>query len=84
MAKVAKVCPYVIIKTNRKTVAAQRVSGLSLFFFHSKTPQKQGVREGVIKADVTLTTNFLILWIRHESVQLGKFASPYPLCAKSP
>jgi len=28
------VCPYGIIRTNRETLAAQRVGGFSLFFFH--------------------------------------------------
>ena len=31
---VAKLCPYGIIRTNRKTLALQGVGGLSLFFFH--------------------------------------------------
>ena len=80
MAKVANVCPYVIIKTNRKTVAAQQVSGLSLFFFHSKTPPMQGLREGVIKADVTLTTNFCRLG---EGINEGSWDKLAALCSKS-
>ena len=45
---VAKVCPYVIIKTNRKTLVPQRVSDLSLFFFHAKSPHKRRLRRGAI------------------------------------
>ena len=34
----AKLCPYGIIRTNRKTLVLQRVGGLPLFFFHQKRP----------------------------------------------
>ena len=33
-SRLAQVCPYGIIRTNRKTLALQGVGGLSLFFFH--------------------------------------------------
>ena len=36
--RLAQVCPYGIIRTNRKTLVLQRVGGLSLFFFHQKRP----------------------------------------------
>ena len=70
IAKVANVCPYGIIRTNRKTIALQRVDGLPLFFFHWKWPPKWGYGEGVIKQGCTLRTNF---WTMLKEVKMGSW-----------
>lgn len=57
-ASVANVCPYGIIRTNRKALAVQGVGGLSLFFFHQKMALKWGLREGGDKRGLHLKDKF--------------------------
>ena len=55
---VAQVCPYGIIRTNRKTLDLQWVERFVLILFPLKTPPKWGSGEGVKKQGCTLRTNF--------------------------
>ena len=41
--RTANVCPYGIIRTNRKTLALQRVGWFVLILFPSNSPQKVGI-----------------------------------------
>ena len=47
IAMLAKLCPYGIIRTNRKTLAVQWVDWFVLILFPLKTALKWGLREGV-------------------------------------
>jgi len=50
---VAKVCPYGIIRTNRKTLALQGVGWFVLVLFPAKSPAKNRHNEGSQKRGVT-------------------------------
>ena len=47
ISRVAKVCPYGIIRTNRKTLALQRAGWFVLILFPLKKALEWGLREGV-------------------------------------
>ena len=49
----ANVCPYGIIRTNRKTLVLQRVDWFVLILFPLKTASERGLREGVITRGYT-------------------------------
>ena len=55
---VAQVCPYGIIRTNRKTLALQRVERFVLILFPLKTPPKWGAGEGVKKQGLHIKDKF--------------------------
>ena len=71
MADLMAVCPYGIIRTNRKTFALQRVERFVLVLFPLKTPPKWGSGEGVKKQGCTLRTNFWKFWTTNKEVKMG-------------
>ena len=66
----AAVCPYGIIRTNRKTLDLQWVERFVLILFPLKTPPKWGSGEGVKKQGCTLRTNF---WTTNKEVKMGSW-----------
>ena len=62
----AKVCPYGIIRTNRKTLDLQRVERFVLILFSTKKAPKMGVRRRGDKAGLHIKDKFL------EAVPIGK------------
>ena len=70
---VAQVCPYGIIRTNRKTLALQRVEWFVFILFPLKTPPKWGSGEGVKEQGRTLRTNFGNFWTTNKEVKMGSW-----------
>ena len=69
-ASVANVCPYGIIRTNRKILDLQWVERFVLILFPLKTPPKWGSGEGVKKQGCTLRTNF---WTTQKEAKMGSW-----------